>query len=105
MTLPRMPHERRVKKLLGLPYRLGDTDWGKEVKEADIAQGDGEQHRPIRFNVLSAEQADQRSRQINGDTKPGRGRPRVMAECDYCGIWVSAGRFNQHYASHPKEDQ
>jgi hypothetical protein len=78
-----------------------------KVKTFDLAlaeivyPADADESRPIRFQVLTAADADAVSESAGND-RPGRGRPRVFAECDHpgCGAWISAGRFNQHYAKH-----
>jgi hypothetical protein len=95
-----MPHERHVKKLLNLPRRLPQEQEDRvDYRSFDISR-DGAEPRYIYFRLLTPEQADDRSRYIVKNERPGRGRPRVLACCDDCGKWVSAGRFNQHYQKH-----
>jgi len=100
MKTPRMPWSHHVHAMLGIPEKLPANFELAPEKTVNLAAADtGEADRYIRFQVLTAADADLLS--INaGNEKPGRGRPRVFAECDHCGSWVSAGRFNQHYNSH-----
>lgn len=97
MKLARMPQSHHLHPLLDLPQRI-PADWFKLFIVRNIA-AEGEQDRVIRFQVLTAEDADRVSQQ-RGNKSPRRGRPRIFAECDHCGNWISCGRFNQHYNSH-----
>lgn len=99
MKVPRMPQAHHLHPLLGLFHQI-PAGYSTNIFERNIA-AEGEADRVIRFQVLSAADADLMSKQ-RGNHNPGRGRPRIYAECDECGAWISCGRFNQHYSFHPK---
>lgn len=95
-----MPQAHHLHPLLGLKQRIPATFEARQIARNIAAEG--ELDRVIRFEVLSAEDADIFSKE-RGNPSPRRGRPRIIAECDHCGHWVSCGRFNQHYRSHKQD--
>lgn len=95
-----MPQAHRLHALLGFSSKIPSAFSIQEILR-DIGEP-GEPSRVIRFQVLSADAADTVSKLL-GNKNPGRGRPRIFAECDSCGVWYSCGRFNQHYRSHKSE--
>lgn len=97
MRMARMPQSHHLHPLLGLKNKIPANFFIERI-DRDIA-AEGEASRMIRFQVFSAEGADTISKLL-GNKSPRRGRPRIFAECDYCGTWISCGRFNQHFRSH-----
>jgi len=101
MNRNRMPFANHVRRMLGVPSKL-PKDFAGEFS-ADLAENEGQPQRVIHFRILTAADADVMSMHLNHSpikTRVGRGRPRIFAECDHCGAWISAGRFNQHHSFH-----
>jgi hypothetical protein len=89
-----MPQHHHLHKLLGVPKKLP-----KDFHAAINVTVNG---CTIAFQVFKASEADAISsnhpRHRHHPGKPGRGRPRIFAQCS-CGRWIPAGRFNQHFVA------
>jgi hypothetical protein len=59
---------------------------------------------PLNLTEQNFEVGGLKLRLLPASTVPTRNRPhRLLVTCNVCGKEVSAGRFNQHQAIHPRE--